>query len=204
MTTTMEQMVIQLQQELFTLKAQVVARVQIASAAQARLLTTAQARKDAPSLINTNDSGCPKEFSGKEEDLQQWSKETKAFFAGVIKESEMMLEWAAEQTTEISTEFIDPEFLPIMTNQKREVQNLEFILQQMHTMLTDLTIGEANDIVANSRKNPLESWRRLQKRYHPTYNRREERLSTIVIPRGRRSDTKSETTEGETRQLRAV
>ena len=74
MTTTMVQMVIQLQQELFTLKAQVVARVQIASAAQARLLTTAQAQKDAPGLLNTNDSGCPKEFSGKEEDFQQWSK----------------------------------------------------------------------------------------------------------------------------------
>ena len=64
MTTTMEQMVIQLQQELFTLKAQVAARVQIASAVQARLLTTAQARKDAPSLINTNDMGRSKKFSG--------------------------------------------------------------------------------------------------------------------------------------------
>ena len=85
MTTTMEQMVIQLQQELFTLKAQVAARVQIASAAQARLLTTAQARKDAPSLLNTNDSRRPKEFSGKEEDFQQWARTTEAFFAGVIK-----------------------------------------------------------------------------------------------------------------------
>ena len=91
MTTTMEQMVIQLQQELFTLKAQVAARVQIASAVQAGLLTTAQARNDAPSLINTNDMGRSKKFSAKEEDFQQWSKETKAFFAGVIKESEMML-----------------------------------------------------------------------------------------------------------------
>ena len=32
----------------------------------------------------------------------------------------------------------------------------------------------------------------------------QERLSTVVIPRGRRSDKKSETTEGEKRQLRAV
>ena len=71
MTTTMEQMVIQLQQGLFTLKAQVAARVQIAAAVQARLLTTAQVRKDAPCLINTNGLGRPKEFSGKEEDFQQ-------------------------------------------------------------------------------------------------------------------------------------
>ena len=72
---------------------------------------------------------------------------------------------AAEQTTEISTEFIDLEFLPILTNQERIVPNLEFTLQQMHTRLTDFTSGEANDIVANSRKNLLEAWRRLQKRH---------------------------------------
>ena len=38
------------------------------------MLTTAQARKGAPSLINTNDMG----RSGKEEDFQQWSKGNKA------------------------------------------------------------------------------------------------------------------------------
>ena len=30
--------------------------------------------------------GRPKEFSGREKDVQQWSKKTEAFFAGVIKE----------------------------------------------------------------------------------------------------------------------
>ena len=76
MTTTMEHMVIQLQQELFTLKAQVAARVQIAAAA---------------------------------------------------------LEWSAEQMTEILTDYIDREFLPIKTNQERGAQDLQFILQQMHS-----------------------------------------------------------------------
>ena len=60
--------------------------------------------------------GRPKEFSGKEEDFLQWSKKTEAFFAGVIKESEMMLEWAAEQTTEIPTELLNNDFLPTATN----------------------------------------------------------------------------------------
>ena len=109
MTTTMEQMVIQLQQELFTLKAQVAARVEIAAALQARLSTTAHVRKDTPSLIDVKGLGRPKEFSGKEEDFQQWSEKTEAFFAGVIKESEMMLEWTGEQTTEITTELINRE-----------------------------------------------------------------------------------------------
>ena len=38
----------------------------------------------------------------------------------------------------------------------------------MHTAIMALTSYEANDIVANSWKNPLEAWRRLQKRYDPT------------------------------------
>ena len=83
--------------------------------------------------------GRPKEFSGKGEGFQQWSKQTEAFFAGVIKESEMMLEWAAEQATEITITVIDLEFLPTDTNVDRGVQTLEFVLQQMHTALMALT-----------------------------------------------------------------
>ena len=66
-------------------------------AAESGLADAVRAMKDTPSLIDVKGLGRPKEFSGKEKDLQQWSKKTKAFFAGVIKESEMMLEWAAEQ-----------------------------------------------------------------------------------------------------------
>ena len=68
----------------------------------------------------------------------------------------MMLEWAAEQPTEITTTAIDLEFMPTDTNEDRGVQNLEFVLQQMHTALIALTCYEANDIVANS-KNTLEA-----------------------------------------------
>ena len=126
MSTTIEQ-VTQLQQGLFALRAQVASQVQIAEAVQAiNNLATAQVRKDTPSLIDVKGLGRPKEFSGKEEDFQQWSKKTEAFFAGMIKESEVMLEWAAEQTTEITTELINREFLPTATNQEPGVQNLEF------------------------------------------------------------------------------
>ena len=106
-----------------------------------------------------------------------------AFFAGVVKES--MLEWASEQPTEITTTAIDLEFLPTDTNEDRGVQNLEFVLQQMHTALMALTSYEANDIVANSRKNPLEAWRRLQKRYDPTTGGRKRNLLRTIISLGR-------------------
>ena len=92
-----------------------------------------------------------------------------------------MLEWSAEQPTEMTTTAIDLEFLPTDTNVDRGVQNLEFVVQQMHTALTALTSYEANDIVANSRKNPLEAWRRLQKRYDPTTGGRKRNLLRTII-----------------------
>ena len=105
---TMEQVVTQLQQELFTLKAQVAAESGLADAVRAiNNLATAQVRKNTPSLIDVKGLG------------RQWSRKTEAFFAGVIKESEMMLEWAAEQPTETTTTAIDLEFLSTDTNEDR-------------------------------------------------------------------------------------
>ena len=105
----MEQVVNQLQQELFTLRAQVAAESGLADAVRAiNNLATVQVRKDTPSLIDVKGLRRPKEFTGREEYFQQWSKKTEAFFAGVIKESEMMLQWAAEQPTEITTTAIEP------------------------------------------------------------------------------------------------
>ena len=96
MSTTMEQVVTQLQQELFALRSQVASQVQIAAAVQAiNNLATPQIRKDISGLIDVKGLKRSMEFFGKEEDFQQWSKKkTEAFFAGLIKESETILEWA--------------------------------------------------------------------------------------------------------------
>ena len=116
MSMTMEQVVTQLQQELFTLRAQVAAESGLADAVRAtKKSRDSSVRKDTPSLIDVKGFGRPKEFTGREEDFQEWSKKTEAFFAGVIEESEMMLEWAAEQATEITTTAIELEFLPTDT-----------------------------------------------------------------------------------------
>ena len=55
----------------------------------------------------------------------------------------------------------------------------------MHTALAALTSYEANDIVANSRKNPLEAWRTLQKRHDPTTGGRKRYLLRTIISLGR-------------------
>ena len=185
MSMTMEQVVTQLQQDFLHFVFKWRQNLDLPMAVRAiNNLATAQVRKDTPSLIDVKGLGRPKEFTRCEEDFQQWSKKTEAFFAGVIKESEMMLKWAAEQPTEITTTAIDLEFLPTDANDDR-VQNLEFVLQQMHTALMALTSHEANDIVANSRKNPLEAWRRLQKRYDPTTGGRKRNFLRTIISPGR-------------------
>ena len=55
----------------------------------------------------------------------------------------------------------------------------------MHAALMALTSYEPNDIVANSRKNPLEAWRRLQKRHDPTTGGRTRNLLRTIISPGR-------------------
>ena len=73
----MEQVVTRLQQELFTLRAQVAAESGLADAVRAiNNLATAQVRKDTPRLIDVKGLGRPKKFSGKEVDFQLWSKKT--------------------------------------------------------------------------------------------------------------------------------
>ena len=68
----MEQVVPQLQQELFTLRAQTAAESGLADAVPAiNNLATAQVRKDTPSPIDVKGLGRPKEFSGREEDFQR-------------------------------------------------------------------------------------------------------------------------------------
>ena len=55
----------------------------------------------------------------------------------------------------------------------------------MHTALMALTSCEANDTVASSRKNPLEAWRRVQKRYDPTTGGRIRNLLRTINALGR-------------------
>ena len=71
MSMTMEQVVTQLQQELFAPRAQVAAESGLADAVRAiNNLATAQVRKDSLDLIDMKGLGRPKDFTGREEDFQ--------------------------------------------------------------------------------------------------------------------------------------
>ena len=86
---------------------------------------------------------------------------------------------------EITTTTIDLEFLPTDSNEGRGVRNLELILQHMHETLMTCTSQEANDFVANSRKNPLEAWRRLHERYDLIGEGRKRNIFRTIMSLGR-------------------
>ena len=183
MSLTMELVVTQLQQEIITLNAQVADRTGPVEAIHAsNNLATAHVRKGTSSLVDVKGLGRP---PAKTKILSSVRRRRGAFFAGVIKKSEMMQEWSAEQVTKITQELINLEFLPTVTNVDRGELNQEFVLQQMDTALMALTSYEANDTVTNSRKNPLEAWRRLQQRYDPTSGGRKRHLLRAIISLGR-------------------
>ena len=138
----------------------------------------------ASSCINTNDAGRPKVFSGKEEDFQPWAKKMEAFFGGKIKESAMMLEWAADQTTEITTELINREFLPTTTNQERGVQNLDFILQQMYTIFWTSRVAKQTTWSTTRGRTHWRRGQRLQERYDLTAGGRKRNILRRIISLG--------------------
>ena len=107
---------------------QMAAESGLADAARAiNNLATAEVRKFSPSLIHVKGLGRPKEFAGRGREGGGFPTVVEED-GGAIKESEMMLECAAEQPTEITTTAIDLEFLPTDANENRGVQNLEFVL----------------------------------------------------------------------------
>ena len=150
----------QLQQELFTLRAQVAAESGLADAVRAfNNPTTAQVREPIPSLIDVKGLGRPKEVTSKEKDFQQWYNKTEAFSAGVIQESEMMLEWTAEAGHGNHEQLTDLEFLPIATNVDRGARNLQFVLQQIHTQHSwSQRVVRPDDTVAQLPEEPTSSW----------------------------------------------
>ena len=116
-------------------------------------------------LCDNSGLGRPQTFSGDEAQFQRWSQEAESFFSGVFPDGARLLARAAERTDEISSNKINDEFV---------------VQDDANRVFAD---GEAHDIFIHSRKDPLEAWRRLLGRCHPTTgSRKRNLLRTIVAP----------------------
>ena len=119
-------------------------------------LPRAQAREHSPSLIEVKGFGRPKEFSGKVEDFQQWSKKTEAFFAGVIKEPVTMMELFS-RTCHGNGDKISWILNSCRLRRTWSAQSGDRAAADVH--MTHVSYR----LAANSRKNFLESWRKAAK-----------------------------------------
>ncbi|CAK0855964.1 unnamed protein product [Prorocentrum cordatum] len=187
----MEQVIQQLQAQVLQLTQQLQAVQQGAAqqggmadaVAAIRELARAQADRSRPTLVDTRGLGRPKVFSNKEDDFQNWSQKVESFFSGVFPEAERLLEWSADQGGEVELDAVRDEFGELQDDPERRVEQLEAITHQLFTALIQLTEGESLNIVKNSKKNPYEAWRRLQKRFDPaTGGRKRNLLRTILNP----------------------
>ena len=174
MSMTMEQVVTQLEQEVFTLRAQVASESGLADAVRAiNNLATAQVRKDTPSLIDVKGLGRPKSSLDVRKISNSGRRRRRRCWCGQLssrrKSRRKRLISSSCRRMRMRTE----EFKTWSSFCSRCTQ---------HSWLTSY---EANDIVANSRQNPLEAWRRLQKRYDPTKGGRNRNLLRAIISCGR-------------------
>ena len=127
--------------------------------------------------------GRPKEFMDREEGCQLCSMNVGVFFAGVIRESEIMSEWSDDEVIDMTMEAVDLEVRAPTCAQPGAV------LQQAHTASMALTGYEATDTVAISRKNPL-----VRDDYNcgPTTRGRKRNLLRTITSPGRMLSTQSE------------
>ena len=186
MSMTMEQVVTQLQQELFTLRAQVAVASGLADAVRAiNNLPTAQVRKDTPSLIDVTGLGRPKEHTGSVEDFQ------------LVEEDGGILRWFDQRVWDNVgvgswTDYGNHDgsdrsrfFADGLYRGQSSAEPGICVAAGAHSTHGSFELGGGWRCRQNSRKNPLEAWRRLLKRCDPTTGARKRNLLRTIIPPGR-------------------
>ena len=143
-------------------------------------LTAASGRR---SVIDSKGIGKPPQYSGKEADFLVWTRKVESFFGAVHEDISFVFEYVLDQTTLVLNGDLDLVFDGSAADRPK-VEGLDQKSAQLCLILSQLTDGEAFDIVVNSGKNAgFEAWRRLHRRYDPaTGGRRRNMLREIIGP----------------------
>ena len=143
-------------------------------------LTAASGRR---SVIDSKGIGKPPQYSGKEADFLVWTRKVESFFGAVHEDISFVFEYVLDQTTLVLNGDLD-----LVSDgsaaDRPKVEGLDQKSAQLCLILSQLTDGEAFDIVVNSGKNAgFEAWWRLHRRYDPaTGGRRRNMLREIIGP----------------------
>ena len=107
-------------------------------------------------------------------------EEARGLSLSIEPQLEKALEWSLEQDREISVLEVERQFGPEAMD---DIENMAALNQQLKTVLSHLTEGEAFSIVQNCGRNGLEAYRRLHRRYDPmTGGRKRNLLRAIMSP----------------------
>ena len=143
--------------------------------------TKALAERSRPILLDLKGIGKPSVFDNSSDGFQRWSKRTSGFIGGAFPGSKALFDWAVEQTSEISTQMVIDEFGDGTTD---AIENLDVLMEQLTTVLGQLTEMEANDICERA-GNGVEAWRALNRRFDPTTGGRKRNILRQIINPGR-------------------
>ena len=142
-------------------------------------------------LVDTRGIGKPGQFGpGTDEELKKkfpnWQRKTANFVLSVYPDLKPALEWAAVRPDPITEEELSPVFGEDADETER-IPALNDKCHQLYSMLLQLTEGEPNDVVSNSRDHGLEAWRKLTRRWDPSTGGRARAILKNIISPGRTS-----------------
>ena len=140
-------------------------------------------------LVDTRGIGRPSNFgTGEEKVLEKtfpiWQRKLQNYVVSVYPDLQPAMEWAVMQGSPITDADIDDAYgnAADALDQISDVQDKD---HQLYSVLIQVTEGEANDIVCNSRGSGLEAWRKLTRRWDPLTGGRVRNLLRFVISPGR-------------------
>ena len=131
-------------------------------------------------LFDTKGLGRPKTFEEKEEKFPIWTRKVENFLIGSFGESfRQVLQWAYEHDEPVDKDLWDIQF---GMGAEDAVEDIDHKVQQLYTVLVDLTEDDSNDIVVGSGEgNGLEAWRKLARRWDPASGGRKRALLKAIL-----------------------
>ena len=136
-------------------------------------------RRDPPKvLVDTKGIGKPYIFKNEERKFHEWSGTIINYSCALVGEAvRPLLEWVAEQETEVSELDIDEDTCEHLPCTVPELSN------QIYNLLINFTEEETYDLLTSNialRGNGLDAWRRMHKRWDPAVAGRSRKLLRMI------------------------
>ena len=121
----------------------------------------------------------------REREFAEWAKEAESHILSIHSRLKPVLDWATEQEEPITDETLQKEFTGADVEWKRWRPGVVTQAFEVYAMLGHLSDGSIDDIIYNSDRNGIESWRQLHRQRAPVTGGRVRNLLRVIISPGR-------------------